>query len=109
SVSMVFNRRVNSRTPGLFRGRVFTTGTEVHMDFTYKHCRVKHYLKEGRALRIETVVNDTKDFEIGRRLAHLPEVFAVVRQVNHRLLMIERAGQACVLETAVFERISQPY
>jgi hypothetical protein len=27
------------------------------MDFTYKHSRVKQYLKEGRALRIETVVN----------------------------------------------------
>ena len=54
-------------------------------------------------------MNDTKDFEIGRRLVHLPEVFATVRQVNHRLLMIERAGQAGGLETAIFERISQPY
>ena len=79
------------------------------MDFTYKHCRVKQYLKGGRALRVETVVNVTRDFEIGRRLAHLPEVFATVRQVNHRLLMIERAGQACRLETVIFERISQPY
>jgi hypothetical protein len=108
-VSMVFSRRVTSRTPGIFRGRVFTVGTEVNMDFTYKHCRVKQYLKEGRALRIETVVNDTRDFGIGRRLVHLPEIFTTVRQVNHRLLMIERAGQACGLETALFERISQPY
>ncbi len=109
SVSMVFDRRIGSRTPGLFRGRIFGVGTEVNMDFTYKHCRVKQYLKEGWAIRVETVVNDTRDFEIGRRLVHLPEVFATVRQVNHRLLMIERAGQACGLETAVFERISQPY
>ena len=109
SVSMVFNRHVSGRTPGLFRGRIFTAGTEVNMDFTYKHCRVKQYLKLGRAIRIETVVNDTRDFEIGRRLAHLPEVFATLRQVNARLLMIERAGQACGLETAIFERISQPY
>ena len=78
------------------------------MDFTYKHCRVKQYLKQGRAIRIETVVNDTRDFEIGRRLAHLPEISATVRHVNHRLLMIERAGQACGLESAIFERISQP-
>ena len=27
------------------------------MDFRYKHSRVKQYLKEGRALRIETVIN----------------------------------------------------
>jgi hypothetical protein len=109
SVSMVFDRRVTSRTPGLFRGRIFTAGTEVNMDFTYKHCRVKQYLKQRRALRIETVVNDTGDFGIGRRLHHLPEVFATVRKVNHRLLRIERAGQGCALETALLERISQPY
>ncbi len=32
-------------------------GTEVKIDFSYKHSRVKQYLKEGRALRIETVIN----------------------------------------------------
>ena len=32
-------------------------GTEVKMDFRYKHSRVKQYLKEGRAYRIETVIN----------------------------------------------------
>jgi hypothetical protein len=44
-----------------------------------------------------------------RRLQHLPELEAKARQVNHRLLMIERAGQDCAIETALFERISQPY
>lgn len=109
SVSVVFARRIYPSTPGLFRGRIFTTGTEVNMDFTYKHCRVKQYLKEGRALRVETVINDTMDLDIRRRLQHLPEVVAAARQVNARLLMIERAGQGCALETALFERISQPY
>ena len=32
---------------------------------------------------------------------HLPEAFGIVRQVNHRLAMIERAGQACGLELLV--------
>lgn len=108
-VSMVFARRVQANTPGLFRGRIFAPGTQVNMDFSYKHCRVKQYLKQGRALRVETVINDTRDLDIGRRLEHLPEVFAAARQVNARLLMIEQAGQSCALETALFERISQPY
>jgi hypothetical protein len=34
------------------------------IDLVYKHCRVKLYLKEARALRIETVVNDPGDLDI---------------------------------------------
>ena len=34
------------------------------MDFRYKNSRVKQYLKEGRALRIETVINKPKDIGV---------------------------------------------
>ncbi len=71
--------------------------------------QLERNLKEGRALRIETVINDPRDLDVARRLQHLPELEAKARQVNHRLLMIERAGQDCAIETALFERISQPY
>ena len=89
--------------------RVFSPGTEVKMDFSYKHSRVKQYLKEGRALRIETVINKPSDIGVLARLEHLPELVAKARQVNHRLLMIERAGQGCAIGSALFERIHQPY
>ena len=79
------------------------------MDFAYKHSRVKQYLKEGRALRIETVINKPWDLTIRSRLEHLPELVAKARQVNDRLLMIERAGQGCAIGSALFERIHQPY
>ncbi|MFN2505705.1 MAG: hypothetical protein ABR540_15980 [Acidimicrobiales bacterium] len=55
-VAAVFARRVIRTTPGIFRTRVFGAGTEVRLEFAYKHSRVKQYLKEGRALRIETVI-----------------------------------------------------
>jgi hypothetical protein len=51
-VSAVFARRISKRTPGPFATRVFSPGTEVRIDFRYKHSRVKQYLKDGRALRI---------------------------------------------------------
>ena len=79
------------------------------MDFAYKHSRVKQYLKEGRALRIETVINNPCDIRVLARLEHLPELVAKARQVNHRLLIIERAGQGCAIGSALFERIHQPY
>jgi hypothetical protein len=108
-VAILFARQVRTTTKEPFRTRVFTRGAEVKMDFAYKHSRVKQYLKEGKALRIETVVNKPKDIGVLARIEHLPELVAKARAVNRRLLMIERAGQGCAIETALFERVSQPY
>ena len=109
-VHAVFGRdRRGVTTPRPFRTRIFSPGTEVKMDFAYKHSRVKQYLKEGRALRIETVINKPADIGVLARLEHLPELVTKARQVNHRLLMIERAGQGCAIGSALFERIHQPY
>ena len=108
-VSMVFQRRLTRPTRHPYRQRVFSTGTEVRIDFSYKHSRVKQYLKEGRALRIETVINKPKDLDVLARIEHLGELVAKARQVNDRLLMIERAGQGCAIGSALFERIHQPY
>ena len=109
AVSMVFARQLRRPTQHPYRGRIFSAGTEVHIEFSYKHSRVKQYLKEGRALRIETVVNKPSDLDILARIEHLPELVAKARQVNARLLMIERAGQGCAIGSALFERIHQPY
>ena len=109
NVSMLFARRVQRNTQSVFRTRVFTEGTQVRLDFTYKHCRVKLYLKEGCALRIETVVNDAGDLDILKGIVHLPQVQCAARQINARVLTMLRVGQSCAIETALFERISQPY
>ena len=92
-----------------YQTRVFSPGTEVKMDFAFKHSRVKQYLKEGRAYRIETVINKPADLGIRARLEHLPELVAKARGVNDRVLIIERAGQGCAIGSALFERIHQPY
>ena len=108
-VAMVFARRLRRPTKHPYRTRIFSPGTDVKIDFSYKHSRVKQYLKEGRALRIETVVNKPADLGVLARLEHLPELVAKARAVNQRLLTIERAGQDCAIEPALFERVHQPY
>jgi hypothetical protein len=85
-----------------------TQGTQVTVNAAYKHSRIKQYLKDGRALRIETVVNDTADLGCLRRLHHLPELQARARAANRRLLDTERVGQGCVLASPAFERIAHP-
>jgi hypothetical protein len=101
--------RRGRRTPLPSSTRVFSPGTDVHVDFSYKHSRVKQYLKEGRALRIESVINKPSDIGVLARLEHLPELVGKARQINDRLLMIERAGQGCAIGSVLFERIHQPY
>ena len=46
-VSVGFARQVPKTTPGVFRTRVFTQGTQGKLDLGSKRCRVKQYLKEG--------------------------------------------------------------
>jgi hypothetical protein len=107
-ISLVFARQAKSTTDR-FATRVVSRGTDVRIDFRYKSSRVKQYLKGGRALRVETVINKPADLGVKARLAHLPELIDKARQVNQRLLMIERAGQSCAIGSALFERIHQPY
>lgn len=84
-----------------------TIGVTVNAD--YKHSRVKQYLKDSRALRIETVINDPGDLlgQGKRRLQNLDELQAKARDVNARLLDTERVGQGCVLASPAFERVAQ--
>jgi hypothetical protein len=107
-VELIFGRKILPSTPGVFATRVLTRGVDVTVNLGYKHSRSKEYFKEGRALRIETVVNDPTDLGVLRRLGHLPELQAKARDVNRRLLDHEHVGQGCVLASPALERIARP-
>ncbi len=112
-VELVFTgkheRRGRPRTqPLTFKTKVVTRGTDVTVNAFYKNSRIKQYLKHGRALRIETVINSPDDLRCHRRLAHLDELSARARAINRRLLDTERVGQGCVLASPAFERIARP-
>jgi hypothetical protein len=107
-VRLIFDRNIYRNTKGTFRTRVVTRGTEVTLDVNYRDSRIKEYLKEGRALRIETVVNSPDDLGVKRRLHHLDELQVKARAANHRLLEIQRFGQSCAISTPLLERVGQP-
>lgn len=48
-------------TPEVFKTKLVTRGVDVTVNAFYQHSRIKQYLKDGRVLRIETVINDTYD------------------------------------------------
>ncbi|TQJ62234.1 hypothetical protein FBY31_4638 [Arthrobacter sp. SLBN-100] len=94
--------------PGLCKTKIVTRDTDVTVNAFYKHSRIKQYLKDGRALRIETVVNSPDDLRCHRRLEHLGELQTKARDINRRLLDTERVGQGCVLASPAFERVALP-
>ena len=87
--------------------KIVTRDTEVTVNAFFKHSRIKQYLKDGRALRIETVINSPTDLKCQRRLEHLDELQGKARAINARLLDTERVGQGCVLASPAFERVAQ--
>ncbi len=93
-VSIVFDRQTRrhhgkGRTPGSFRTQVITDGVAPYLYLYYKKTQVKQYLKEGKALRTETTVNQPRDFDIGKELTNLPALAEVGYTANRRLLDAE--------------------
>src|SRR5438034_2990521 len=101
-VKLIFGRQVRKTTPGTFATRIVTRGVEVAVNVFYRHSRIKQYLKQGRALRIETVVNSPTDLGCQRRLRNLGELQGKARAANRRLLTIQRAGQGCAIASQLF-------
>src|SRR6266487_1343085 len=107
-VQLIFNRRVTRRTPGRFRTRVITEGVTPSLHVDYKHSKIKQYHKEGRALRTETTINDTRDFAIGKRLCNLPALREVGFRANRRLLDVQTISHDCAVGEDVFRQVTQP-
>jgi hypothetical protein len=108
NMEIIFNRQIRSVTKGVFRTAVDRDNDGVVVNAFYRHSRIKTYLKDGRALRIETVINDAYDIGVLRRLEHFDELTAKARDVNRRLMQTMRAGQCCVLASPAIERVAQP-
>jgi hypothetical protein len=107
-VQLIFERRVTKKTPGRFRTRVITEGVTPSLHVDYKRSHIKQYHKEGKALRTETTINDSRDFNIGKRLKNLPALREIGFAANRRLLEVQQVSQDCALGEDAFRRVDQP-
>src|SRR5215212_5707353 len=111
-ISLIFDRRLMRRgpraTPGRFRTRVITDGVTPSLHIDYKHTTIKQYHKEGRALRTETTINDTRDFGIGKRLTNLPALREIGLSANRRLLGAQRLSHNPIRAAEAFTAVHQP-
>src|ERR1700736_504509 len=107
-VSLIFDRKINRRTPGRFRTRVITDRVVPSLHIAYKKSRIKQYHKLLEALRTETTINDTRDFGIGRRIENLAELRKIGFSANRRLLDVQRIGHDCFIGEAAFQDMQRP-
>ena len=107
-MQLIFDRRVPRRTPGRFRTRVLTEGVVPSLHVQYKKSKVKQYHKEGQALRTETTINDTYDFEIGRALHNLPALREIGFAANRRLLHVESLSHDCLIGEDRLHAVTSP-
>jgi len=111
-VGLVFDRRIchtgSRATPGRFRTRVITQGVTPSLHVDYKHTTIKQYHKEGRALRTETTINNTRDFGIGKRLTNLPALREIGFSANRRLLGVQQLSHDPARGQDVFAAVNDP-
>jgi hypothetical protein len=111
-VNIVFGRLIRLRgknpAPGSFRTQVITSGVCPYLYLYYKKTQVKQYLKEGRALRTETTINQPRDFKIGKELTNLAALAEVGYTANRRLLDAECISHDPAAGAAALDALTSP-
>ena len=107
-VALIFKRRIPRNSPALFRTRVLTEGVIPALHFYYKTVHVKQYFKEGRALRTETTINNTRDVGIKRMLPNLVPLRRIGFSANRHLLDVQRVTHDCMIGHETLEQLARP-
>ena len=113
-VALVVNRTIVNRgkykTPGRFATEVITRDVAPQLQIHYKSSKAKAYLKEGRALRVETTINNATDFAVHKTLN--AENWQTLRRVgadtNARFLAALGEGQPGLPDPATLESVVLP-
>jgi hypothetical protein len=74
----------------------------------FKHFDLKQYFKEGRGLRTEGTFHDPGDFGLNKGIENMAYLINLGRQINRRLLEVERVSQNCGLSAESIQQVVQP-
>ncbi len=107
-VQLIFDRVVTKKTPGEFRTRVIQSGVHPSLHISYKNFDLKQYFKEGRGCRTEGTFRNPKDFDVNKGLDNLPYLQKIGREINRRLLEVERVSHNSGLSGDSIQRVVQP-
>jgi hypothetical protein len=109
NVEIIFGRRVRRDTIGTFRTAIDRRDNGgVLLNVFYRHSRIKQYLKDGRAMRIQTVVNAPATWAATPGCPTSTSSKPKPAHATAASWMLKRVGQGCVLASPAFERIAHP-
>jgi hypothetical protein len=108
-MQLVFGRRIlRRRGQPPTRTRIFSQEVDPSLQISHRNTRVKQYWKCDRALRTETTFNETYDFQIGHKLENLPKLIELGKDINRRLLEMERQSHRAAPAASLFEAVVMP-
>jgi hypothetical protein len=113
-VSLVVDRTIVNRgkhkTPGRFATEVITREVAPQLQVHHKSSKVKAYLKEGKALRVETTINNAADFGLKKTLNtdNWEALRRVGAETNARFLAALGEGQPGLPDPATLESVVLP-
>jgi len=107
-VQLIFDRTVTKKTPGEFRTRVIQDGVHPSLHINYKNFDLKQYFKEGRGCRTEGTFRNPNDFGVNKGLSNLPYLHKIGREINRRLLEVERVSHNSGMSGDSIQRVVQP-
>jgi hypothetical protein len=109
-ITLIFDRRIGAKNSTRFRTRVLIKGVEPILNCYYKSSRIKQYFKLGRALRTETVICDSRDFGVGRRVCaqNWHALRAVGESANRRLCDVEIQDAMPAPDVVTFDLVTRP-
>jgi len=104
----IFERRIIKTTPGRFRTRVITNGVTPSLHAYYKNTGIKQYHKEHRALRTETTINNTRDFNIARTCSTFPPCAKSAFPPTDVFSMSQRLSHDCFVGHEALQKAQEP-
>jgi hypothetical protein len=113
-VSLVVKRNVINhgphKTPGRFATEVIRADTVPQLQVHYKSSKAKAYLKEGKALRVETTINNPADFDLKKTLNadNWRALRRLGTETNARFLAALGEGQPGLPDPATLEAVVLP-
>jgi len=109
-VRIVFDRRITSKTPSKFSTEIITKGVDPTIQIHYKTSKVKAYFKESRALRVETTINNPRDFDVRKTLCkdNWAELVRIGAETNARFLAALGEGAPPPPDVTTLESVVLP-
>ena len=107
-LQLIFDRRVTRRPPRALSHPHADRGGRPVSAGAIQTLQGQAVPQRGQALRTETTINDTYDFEIGRALHNLPALRVIGFAANRRLLRVESLSHDCLIGEDRLHAVSSP-